>query len=78
MYRLMYDAYASSDRVLNVNVGMPEEPWTTFLGNIVAGKKRSASQHQNRPFLLISPWMNLHIIIPELNSVLEQRYRLFI
>lgn len=39
MYRLMYDAYASSDRVLNVNVGMPEEPWTTFLGNIVAGKK---------------------------------------
>lgn len=38
-YRLMYDAYASVNRVLNVNVGMPEEPWTTFLGNIGDGEK---------------------------------------
>lgn len=38
-YRLMYDAYASANRVLNVNVGMPEEPWTTFLSNIVDGEK---------------------------------------
>jgi beta-xylosidase len=38
-YRLIYDAYASADRVLNVNIGMPEEPWTTFLGDIIDGEK---------------------------------------
>ncbi len=39
-YRLIYDAYASAIRVLNVNIGMPEDPWTTFLGNIVHGENK--------------------------------------
>ncbi|MFW6254936.1 MAG: endo-1,4-beta-xylanase [Chitinivibrionales bacterium] len=34
-YKLVYDAYASDDRVLNVNVGMPEDPYTTFLSDVV-------------------------------------------
>ncbi len=33
-YRLTYDAYASANRILNVNVGMPVDPWTTFLTNV--------------------------------------------
>jgi len=37
-YRVIYDAYASAERVLNVNVGMPVEPYSTFLKNIIAGK----------------------------------------
>lgn len=36
-YRLEYDAYASSDRVLNINVGMPVEPYTTFLTDVISG-----------------------------------------
>lgn len=34
-YRVRYDAYATSDRVLNVNVGMPVDPYTTFLTSVV-------------------------------------------
>ncbi|NLP02122.1 MAG: hypothetical protein GX089_06485 [Fibrobacter sp.] len=37
-YRLVYDAYASANRVLNINVGMPVEPWTTFLTNVTDGE----------------------------------------
>ena len=37
-YRLVYDAYTTANRILNINVGMPEEPWTTFLSNVVAGE----------------------------------------
>lgn len=37
-YRLTYDARASANRVMNVNVGMPEEPYTTFLSGIVNGE----------------------------------------
>ena len=33
-YRLVYDAYASSNRILNVNVGMPVDPWTSFLTRV--------------------------------------------
>ena len=36
-YRLVYDAYASANRVLNVNVGMPVDPYTTFLSNAFNG-----------------------------------------
>lgn len=36
-YRLVYDAYASSQRVLNVNVGMPVDPYTTFLSKVIDG-----------------------------------------
>lgn len=39
-YRLMFDAYASAERVLNVNIGMPEDPYTTFLSNIVDGESQ--------------------------------------
>ncbi len=38
-YRLIYDAYASANRELDVNVGMPEEPWTSFISNIADGEK---------------------------------------
>lgn len=31
-YRLIYDAYASANRTLFVNVGMPVSPYTSFLG----------------------------------------------
>ena len=37
-YRLVYDAYASGSRLLNINVGMPEEPWTTFLSHVIDGE----------------------------------------
>lgn len=37
-YRVIFDAYASEERVLNVNVGMPEDPWTTFLSNVTNGE----------------------------------------
>ncbi|MFP4242842.1 MAG: endo-1,4-beta-xylanase [Chitinispirillaceae bacterium] len=33
-YRVVFDAYTSSDRVLNVNVGMPEDPYTSFLTSV--------------------------------------------
>ncbi len=36
-YRLMYDAYASANRTLNINVGMPVDPWTTFLTDVKNG-----------------------------------------
>lgn len=37
-YRVTFDAYASAERALTVNVGMPEEPWTGFLTNILSGE----------------------------------------
>lgn len=37
-YRVMFDAYASAPRTLTVNVGMPEEPWTGFLTNVLNGE----------------------------------------
>lgn len=37
-YRVMFDAYASAPRILTVNVGMPEEPWTGFLTNVLNGE----------------------------------------
>lgn len=36
-YRVVFDAYASAQRELNVNVGMPEEPWTSFLSTVTDG-----------------------------------------
>ncbi len=40
-YRLVYDAYASANRTLNVNVGMPESPYTSFLTKINGEKEAS-------------------------------------
>lgn len=51
-YRLMYEAYASSNRVLNVNIGMPEEPWTTFLSSISAGESEIALTTSRQTFIL--------------------------
>lgn len=39
IYRLIYDARASANRVLNVNVGMPVDTYTTFLSDIINGSK---------------------------------------
>lgn len=36
-YRLMFDASASANRSMVVNVGMPESPYTTFLSDIHTG-----------------------------------------
>lgn len=33
-YRLVYDAYASGNRTLDVNIGMPESPYTSFLTKV--------------------------------------------
>lgn len=46
-YRLIYEARASENRVLNVNVGMPEDPYTTFLDkksevNLTTAKQKFA------------------------------------
>ncbi|MDO5576878.1 MAG: carbohydrate binding domain-containing protein [Fibrobacter sp.] len=37
-YRLAFEARSSANRTLNVNVGMPDEPYTSFLSDIVNGK----------------------------------------
>lgn len=36
-YRVVFDAYASENRVLNINVGMPVDPYTTFLSKVING-----------------------------------------
>ncbi|HLV32547.1 MAG TPA: carbohydrate binding domain-containing protein [Chitinispirillaceae bacterium] len=51
-YRLMYDAYASANRVLNVNVGMPVEPWTTFLTDIISGAAQVNLATSRQTFIL--------------------------
>ena len=51
-YRLIYDAYASAPRVLNINIGMPEDPWTTFLTSIVAGESENNLTTSKQTFIL--------------------------
>ncbi len=51
-YRLMYEAYASANRVLTVNVGMPVDPWTTFLTNIIDGNSEVSLTTSKQLFVL--------------------------
>jgi len=51
-YRLIYDAYASSDRIMDVNVAMPEEPYTTFLSDIVEGEKQVNLSSSKQTFVI--------------------------
>ena len=41
-YRVSFDAYASEDRAMSVNVGMPESPYTTFLTTVSNGSSEVA------------------------------------
>lgn len=51
-YRLIYDARSSADRILNVNVGMPESPYTSFLKNIINGKNEVNLTTTKQNFIL--------------------------
>src|SRR5690554_714329 len=51
-YRLIFDAYASGNRNLDVNVGMPVDPYSTFLTNIIDGDTTASLTTDKQTFIL--------------------------